>query len=67
MCIQQINGRLTEDFATALEAALDAETPETDGEPSPPPPPREVLDAGGIVGGIFWQRIRDFFARLFGR
>ena len=65
--VNDLAQRLTQDFATALEAALDAEPPETVGEPSPPPPPREVLDAGGIVGGILWRRIRDFFARLFGR
>ncbi len=61
--VNDLAQRLTQDFATALEAALDTEAPPAD-EASPP---REALDAGGLVGGILWQRIKDFFARLFGR
>jgi len=67
--VNDLATRLTQDFAKALEAALESQAPVADdAAPKPPsdPPPREALDAGGLLGAVLWARIKGFFARLFG-
>ncbi len=61
--VNDLAARLTQDFATALQTALDAAGP---GEDVSAPEAREALDAGNLLGRVLWQRIKAWLARLFG-
>jgi len=77
--IQDVSNRLMQDFANCLQASLapreaEAETTTateagTSTPTSPPPAPTPAKPIGGIrqILSVFWERIRRFFARLFGR
>lgn len=68
--IEDVARRLTEEFAKALEAHLNAKSPETaPSNASAAPDPRfetRSFDAGGAVGDSLKARLVAFFKRLFG-
>lgn len=59
--IQEMTKRLLSEFASNLEAKLDAATPEEASSVE-----ATDLDATSLVAGSLWSLIRRFFARLFG-
>jgi carbon monoxide dehydrogenase subunit G len=67
--VNDLAARLTADFAQALEAAL-ATGPAAEAEvaaEAPAPSAPQALDASGLLGAVLWERIKRFFARLFGK
>ncbi len=64
--VDDLAGRLTADFAQALEAALAARAPDTPPATATPEAPVEALDAGSLLGAVLWARLKRFFRRIFG-
>lgn len=71
--VQDLASRLTAEFARNLEARLGTvaadSTPGSGGPPKDAPAIAEAapaIDAGGLLLAVFWERIKNFFNRLFG-
>ena len=58
---QDLASRLTAAFAQNLEARLSS------GDVGSAPPVVHELDAGSLVAGLLFGKVRRFFGRLFGR
>ncbi len=65
--VNDLAARLTAEFASNLEARLDQAAAAPAGEAAAEPAPAPELDAGALVLSVIWQRIKAFFARIFGR
>ena len=67
--VNDLAARLTAEFASNLEARLDsaAAAPAEGEAATQEAAPAPELDAGALVFSVIWQRIKRFFARLFGR
>ena len=65
--VNDLAARLTAEFASNLEARLDRAADEAAEDAAREPAPAAELDAGALVLSVIWQRIKAFFARLFGR
>jgi carbon monoxide dehydrogenase subunit G len=71
--IQDVSNRLLRDFAACLQQSMERQEPEPEPEAGAPaasaaaPAPAKPVHGISLLFSVLWERIRRFFARLFGR